>query len=193
MPSLGVIPPAGKGERFGASPKLLADVGGEPLLNKTIRSLLDGGVEHVVVVFATRNAREAARFSGVSLIIDPRVSVVRNPDPSRGMLSSIQSGLDVASGDPIIVLPGDMPFVRSETVAALLAAYFAKDTIVVPRFEGRRGHPIVMSARLHAAIMTADPTAGLDVVLAPHVSSRREIDVDDRGILRDVDVPADLI
>ena len=71
---------------------------------------------------------------------DPRVIVVVNPDPSRGMFSSIQTGVSAAEGDPILVLPGDMPFVRSETVAALVAAARLGE-IVSPRYGSKHGHP----------------------------------------------------
>jgi molybdenum cofactor cytidylyltransferase len=117
MLSIAIVPAAGRSDRFG-SPKLTADLRGEPLLERTIRSLLEGHAARVVVV-----ASAAGVFERVPLVHDPRVSVVVNPDPDRGMLSSIQAGLEAADGDPILILPGDMPFVRPATVAAVLEAY----------------------------------------------------------------------
>ncbi|MFW9792627.1 NTP transferase domain-containing protein, partial [Brucella melitensis] len=78
------------------------------LLQWTLRSLLDGGIRRVTVVVAPN-----AVFAPVTLLHDARVTLVTNPDPDRGMLSSIQGGLESAAGDPILVLPADMPFVRS--------------------------------------------------------------------------------
>ena len=100
-----VVPAAGRSERFG-SMKLLADVGGEPLLNRTLRSLLGAGYAPVIVVVSPSAALEA-----VTMLRDSRVRVVVNPDPSRGMFSSIQTGLIEADGDVIAILPADMPVV----------------------------------------------------------------------------------
>lgn len=187
MSSLAVVPAAGKGERFGGA-KLLADVGGEPLLDRTIRSLLEGGVDRVIVA-----APPSADFGTVRRLADPRVQVVVNPDPSRGMLSSIQAALASATGDPILILPGDMPFVRPETVAAVLDAARSSGRIVAPARGGRHGHPVALPGDLREVILATDVSLSLKDVIAAVPSGRVEIPVDDPGILRDVDIRADLM
>lgn len=187
MGAIAIVPAAGRAERFGGG-KLIADVDGEPLLNRTLRSLLDGGVEHVVVVLAP-----GATFVTVDLLMnDPRVVRVINPKPERGMLSSIQIGLAAADGDPILVLPGDMPFVSSATVAAVVAAAGESGRIVSPGFQGRHGHPVAFPARLRDEIVRADPSSTLAVLIESHAGERRAIDVNDPGVLRDVDAREDL-
>ena len=186
MAAVAIVPAAGKGERFGSPLKLLADVRGEPMLGRTVRSLLEGGVDRVVVVTAPGTALET-----IAILGDERVSVVRNPDPSRGMFSSIQAGLAGADGDPIIVLPGDMPFVRGGTVAAVLTAA-RLDAVISPRYRGQRGHPIALPGRLRSGILKADPASTLSEVLTKAGEDRIELDVDDPGILRDVDTKQDL-
>jgi molybdenum cofactor cytidylyltransferase len=168
---------------------MLADIGGEPMLSRTIRCLLDGGVAEVIVVLAPR--MEGA-MTTVVLMADARVRVVINPDPSRGMFSSIQAGVAATTGDPILILPGDMPFVRPETVATLLAAYQRDPRVISPSCEGRRGHPLVLPAHLREAIAGADPAGDLSSVLSPYKHERLVVNVSDRGILRDVDVVADM-
>ena len=108
--SVAIVPAAGRAERFGGA-KLLADVGGMTMLDRTMQCLLDGGVERIVVVLPP-----AGRFETVKLLADPQVKVVTNPDPSPGMFSSIQVGMYAAEGNPILVMPGDMPFVSASTV-----------------------------------------------------------------------------
>jgi molybdenum cofactor cytidylyltransferase len=184
--SLAVVPGAGRSERFGGM-KLVADVDGEPLLDRTLRSLLDGGIDRVVVVLAP-----GASFPTVPLLCDHRVTIAVNPDPSRGMFSSIQAGLEAAAGDPIAVLPADMPFVRPRTVAALLDACARLDAAVVPMHEGHRGHPLILPARLRDALRSADPLASLKDALGRLGVSQREITVEDPGVLRDVDRREDL-
>jgi molybdenum cofactor cytidylyltransferase len=196
-----IVPAAGKGERFSQSAghasraagagrtKMLADVGGQPMLNRTIRCLLDGGVTEVVVVLAPE--MEGAMTS-VALLADARVRIAVNPDPSRGMFSSIQIGMAATTGDPILVLPGDMPFVKAETVTALLVAYAREPRLISPQCDGRRGHPIVLPSPLRSIITAVDPSHELSTFLEPLKAGRLIVDVDDRGILRDIDFVTDL-
>lgn len=189
MPSLAIVPAAGSAERFGTD-KLLADVGGQPLLERTLRSLLDGGAERVIVVLGPGAEEVGEKIPALG---EPRVRVEVNRDPSRGMLSSIQTGLREAKGDPILVLPGDMPYVTAGTVTLLLDAYRKRDAIASPRFDGKRGHPVVIPGRLRDEILEADPaSATLHDVLRGHASERVDVEVYDRGVLRDVDTPDDL-
>ncbi len=187
MPSVGIVPAAGRAERFGRQ-KLVEIVGGEPLLNRTLRSLLDAGVDRVVVVTAPREALES-----VSLLRDARVSRVVNPDPSRGMLSSIQTGVAAApEGDPLIVLPGDMPFVRPATVAAVVARAPGPGSVAIARRGDKRGHPLALPRSLGREILNADPRGTLSDLLTRLHIERLYVDVADPGVVRDVDVPGDL-
>ena len=187
--AIAVVTAAGSAERFGGR-KLLALIDGEPLLDRTIRSLLEGGVAEVIVVVGT--ADRATLERDVNAMNDARVRPVENPDPLRGMFSSIQEGLATASGDALLVLPGDMPFVRPETVRALIAAYRARPAIVSPRYRGKRGHPVVLPLALSDEIRATPPDATLHDVIKRHADRRVDLDVDDAGIVRDVDTPADL-
>ena len=187
MTSLAIVPAAGRSDRFG-SPKLTADLRGEPLLARTIRSLLDGPVARVIVVASVADA-----FARVPLVHDPRVSVVVNPDPDRGMFSSIQTGLAAADGDPILILPGDMPFVRPATVAAVLDAYRRQPGFIVPLRHSRPGHPIALPGSVRSAVLVASPATSLSAFIKSQRLVRREIPVDDAGVLHDVDTPADLM
>src|ERR1700716_838607 len=118
MRAVAVVTAAGSAARFGGK-KLLTPIDGEPLLDHTIRALLEGGVAEVIVVVG-RDAR-AGIERAVKSMLDPRVRPIENPDPSRGMFSSIQEGVAQAQGDAILVMPGDMPFVTAETVRSVIA------------------------------------------------------------------------
>ncbi len=189
--SIAIVTAAGSAERFGGK-KLLASVGpaGEPLLDRTISSLLEGGVSEVIVVVGTDGRAELER--DVNAMNDARVRPVENPDPSRGMLSSIQEGLLTANGDVMLVLPGDMPFVRPETVRLVLDTWQLRRGIVSPRYRGKRGHPVAMPLGLRDEIRATAASATLHDVIKRHADMRVDLDVDDPGVLRDVDVPADL-
>jgi molybdenum cofactor cytidylyltransferase len=179
-----VVPAAGLSTRFGAM-KLLADVDGAPLIARTLASLLDAGIARVVVV-----VRQGDAFEG--LLADPRVATVVNPDPARGMFSSIQTGLAVVGGDVVLVLPADMPFVAAETATAVAARAVATTSLVVPVHHGRRGHPIAIPRPVCDALLPLEPTTTLKDGLARVRAPVTLLEVTDAGVLRDVDVPADL-
>lgn len=186
MGAVAVVPAAGSGIRFGGA-KLLATMKGAPLLDWTLWSLLDGGMERVIVV-----AAPGADFSAARFMADPRVKLVENPQPDRGMFSSIQAGVAAANGDPILILPGDMPFVSSGTVTSVTVACIRQQRVVVPTFNQRRGHPIAVPASFQLAILESPADATLKDAIAATGEWRVELPVDDPGILRDVDTPADL-
>lgn len=188
MRSVAVVPAAGSAARFGGM-KLLALVDGEPLLDRTIAALLEGGVDRIIVVTAP-GATELER--DVNAFSDPRVWPVENPDPSRGMFSSLQAGMAEAEGDALVVLPADMPFVRGATVRLLLETFARTPAIVSPRFNGKRGHPVILPPALRDEIRAAEPTLTLHDILKRHLDLRADVDVADRGVVRDVDVVGDL-
>ena len=188
MPSVAVVPAAGRGERFGGM-KLAAMLRGEPLLAHTLRSLLDGGVDAIVLVTAP-----GSTLVHLQAVSDDRVRCVINPDPARGMFSSIQVGVQSAEGDPLLILPADMPFVGASTISTVLAAARgeSRGRIVSPGFNGRRGHPIILPGRLRSEILAARGDATLSAVLDASGLARQTIDMNDAGVLRDVDVVDDL-
>jgi molybdenum cofactor cytidylyltransferase len=186
VPAVAVVPAAGRSERFGGM-KLLADVRGEPLLNHTLRCLLDAGLDEIIVVTSPRSSLESA-----SLLRNAHVRLAVNPDPDRGMFSSIQTGLEEADGDCIVILPADMPFVRSATVAQVLAESRSRSGLVVPVYRTRRGHPIAMPRRLGDELVHADSRKSLKEALLALNATPFELEVDDPGIVRDVDLREDL-
>jgi molybdenum cofactor cytidylyltransferase len=108
------------------------------------------------------------------------------------MFSSIQVGLAAATGDRIVVLPADMPFVAPATVAALMMACDGAQAAVVPVHAARRGHPIVLAGRLREGLLSADPVSSLKEALTARAVVIGELPVDDEEVLHDVDRPEDL-
>ena len=187
--SIAIVTAAGSAERFGGK-KMLADVGGEPMLDRTIRCLLEGGVSEVIVVVGTDSRAELER--DVEAMNDARVRPVENRDPARGMFSSIQEAVRTASGDVLLVLPGDMPFVKADTVRSVLLEWTKRRGIVSPRYNGKRGHPVALPLGLRDEILATPATSNLHDVIKRHLDQRTDLDVDDPGIVKDVDTQADL-
>lgn len=157
------------------------------MLQHTVASLLDAGARSVVVVAATLEA-----LASVAIGKDTRVTIAVNPSPDRGMFSSIQIGLAATDGPtPVLVLPGDMPFVNPETVGRTATECVRTSRVIVPTHDGRRGHPVAIPRALVAELLAANPAGSLKEALHS-VDAPLIIDVDDPGILRDVDTRADL-
>lgn len=182
MRTAAVVPAAGSGERFGGA-KLRADIGGKMLIERTVGSLRDAGIDDIVLVVGPATG---------PLLEARDVTIVVNPDPARGMFSSLQAGIADLVADAILVLPGDMPFVLPSTIRSLVQVFETRGGIVSPRYKGKRGHPVVLPPALQQEIARAEASSTLHHVLNAHRDDRIDLDVDDGGVLRDVDTKEDL-
>lgn len=165
---------------------MMASIDGVPMIRRTVESLVAGGVDRcIVVVPAEHGAAVTRALSGLA------VTCVVNPDPDRGMFSSVQIGMVAAAdADTCVLLPGDMPFVEPATITRLISAAAQTGRTLVPRLNGHPGHPVVCSSVLRDRIIAANPDARLDHLVRE--VDVLHIDVTDTGVRRDVDRPADL-
>lgn len=188
MEPVAVIPAAGRAERFGGQ-KALADVDGKPMLGRVIEVLRKAEINQIVVVLGEDEDAIRQRVAELK-----GCTIVRNPKPERGMFSSLQLGFDATPAtDQFIVVIGDMPFVRPATITALLAEHGKVRGVVSPRYQGKRGHPLVVDPGVRLDVLTS-PAEGITFheVLKRHADRRHDLDVDDPGVLHDVDTAADL-
>lgn len=185
-----VVAAAGSAERFGG-PKLFADIDGDPLIDLAIGALVNGNVDHVYVVVPP----DCERFTTTPMIsarIDIDVHLIVNGEHQQGMFSSIKVGFAACDADAVLVLPGDMPYVSHNTVRALIERFSEHPGIVSPRYRGKRGHPVVLPVSLRSEIQREPFGSNLHEVIKRHLDQRIDLDVDDPGIVKDVDTPADL-
>lgn len=191
--AVAVVPAAGGSRRMGR-PKLLLAYRGSTVVGSLVAALTGGGVGEVALVAASARG-PLARWGRAA-----ELTVAINPDPARGMLSSVQAGVAALGGAgalaarevPLLVVPGDLPALRPATVAELLRrAAGAAEPLLVPVHQGRRGHPLLIAPRLIAEIDGLDPRVGLRQLLDRHPGELLRVEVDDPGVLHDVDTPAD--
>jgi molybdenum cofactor cytidylyltransferase len=121
--------------------------------------------------------------------------VVVNPDPDRGQLSSLQTALAVLPVDAtgFAFTPVDSPAVDEETVGGLVRTFEERDPstmFVIPRQDGRRGHPVLAAREIAAEFLALPPTSPASDVVHRFVDRTQYVDVDDAGIFTDIDDPA---
>jgi molybdenum cofactor cytidylyltransferase len=185
----GIVLAAGRGARFGGSQsKLVARYEGQPLVRRAAETLIGSRARPIVVVTGFDREGVEAALAGLPL------RFTHNFEFASGMASSLRAGL-VASGDcsGAVVLPGDMPLVRSETIDRLIEAFEAAPecAAVIPYFRGRRGNPALLGHRLFARAMTLSGDEGARRILSETEGVLR-LDVEDQGVMMDVDRREDL-
>ncbi|MDQ0884849.1 nucleotidyltransferase family protein [Peribacillus sp. V2I11] len=115
-----------------------------------------------------------------------QIKFVYNENFNQGMFHSIQKGCNEVNAPNFFITPGDCPLVKKETVQ-LLAKH--KGNVVIPSFDYKGGHPIKLSSEVKRKILETNPESNLRVVLGGY--EKQYMDVDDAGVLMDVDTPED--
>lgn len=186
MHIVGILLAAGAATRFGGG-KLLARIDGVAIGRRACANLL-AVTPSMIAVVRPGDESLAAELAAAGA----RVTVCA--DAATGMGASLAHGTRAAAAagaDAIIVALADMPWIARATYDAVTAALAAGHTLVVPRLRQERGHPVGF-ARAHFAALSGlagDGGARAIIAAAPHI---HWIDVDDPGVIRDVDTPADL-
>lgn len=182
-----IVLAAGAGSRFGGG-KLLAPLGGRPILQHVLDTLAAAGLGDVVVVLGhDRDAVEA----GIAWRLERRVT---NPEPERGLASSLQVGMAALGPDASAALfvLGDQPLLSGDTIRALLAAPDDPGrSVIAPRYADDRGrNPVLIRRKAFGLVTETQGDRGLGPVLAAHPDLVLEVSVD--GANPDVDTREDL-
>jgi len=182
----GVILAAGEARRFGAQ-KLLAPLGGRPLLQHVIDAANTSCLEDIALVVGA-NAEDLVVRLDVG-----RARVVRNPDPSRGLASSLQVGL--RGLDPrlhaALVLLGDVPGVTTALIDELVSrGRETRASAIVSVWRGRRSPPVVLHKSLWASAFALQGDVGMREVLADQDVVEFSV-TDPLGSLDDIDTEED--
>jgi molybdenum cofactor cytidylyltransferase len=197
--TLAIVPAAGSSRRMGR-PKLLLPWGATTVLGAVVAALRGAGVEAPLLVLGPAVGGGAEVEPLRAWAAAAGLPTAENPCPERGMLSSIQAGLDALGGgealarrgEVLLVCPADLPALRASTVRALLAGmHTAGAPLVLPRHRGRNGHPLAIAPHLLPEIAHLDPAIGLRQLRDRHAARLLALEVDDPGCVADVDTPGD--
>ncbi len=182
---LSVILAAGESRRMGF-PKPLLEYQGRSFLRHIIETHQAAHLPCCVVLGYQRE--EIEKRTDLS-----SVTVLVNPTPSRGPLSSLQIALEHAAGSSALILhPVDHPLVRSRTLISLVESHRRiPHCIVIPRFREKKGHPVLFPRRFYSDLKQAPLEQGARSVVHENLASTLHLPVEDPGILQDVDTPAE--
>jgi molybdenum cofactor cytidylyltransferase len=182
-----VVLAAGASSRMG-EPKALLAAGHRTFVRRILDTLRAADVPDAIVIVRPESdavVREIAAAGYGRAVV--------NADPSRGQLSSLVTGLDAIDGPRVVaalVTLVDVPLVTPATIGTLLArAAISRAPIVRATYGNRHGHPVIFKRELFDALRRADPMVGAKAVFA--ANAVEDVDVDDPGVLQDVDTPDD--
>ncbi len=182
---LGVLLAAGRGTRFGGH-KLLAHLPQGTAVGVAAARHLISALPHSIAVL--RPDDETLR----QLLMAEGLRIVTNPNADDGMGTSLACGVAAAEADGWIIALADMPTTRPETIMAVAAALVAGAPLVAPVYREQRGHPIGFANRFRSALTSLDGDHGGRDILARHRNELRLIEVNDPGVLYDIDHIADI-
>lgn len=185
----GIVLAAGSSSRFGDANKLLAEIDGTTVVERSIRPLHDAEIEPLYVV--------ESEHDHVRAVIEPLcVRSVVNEASSNGQATSVRAGIEAVrqceSVDAVVISLGDMPFMNASTIEGLVEAYRAEVAgMVVAGYRGRRGNPVLFDAAYFDSLAELSGDSGARRLVLESDDAVL-LETGDPGVVRDIDTPADL-
>ena len=186
-----VLLAAGAGSRIGHKPKSLLELGGVPLIRRQLIALSGAGVDEVVVVLG----HHAEQIEPVVQTFP--VTVVHNPQPDDGQVSSQRIGLAALGGklDAVIVALADQPLLNAQDITALIGAFKKRPEgtqVVYPQVQGERGNPVIFTNEVREQILAGAANVGCRQWQAAHADAVAPFVTDNHRYKVDIDTPEDL-
>ena len=185
MGVVGVVLAAGESRRMGKL-KALLPFGERTVIEQVIHDLLQVDLDGVAVVLGHRAAEIAAVVESLP------VQIVYNADYRQGMTSSAQAAMREIEPVPEAYMLAlvDQPHLGSEPAQRVLEAFRqSQQGLVIPTYQGKRGHPIALSSKYRDEALALGPDQGLNLVTRGHPDDTMEIPLADDFILQDMDYP----
>ncbi len=185
----GILLAAGSSTRFGGF-KLMHPVDGVPMVLKTatiMREALESALGAILVAVRPGSPCVPTLLAqGFNVIECPRA-----PEGMGGTLADAVAAAPAGAAGFIIAL-ADMPFIRAGSIAAIVRALEAGATLAAPAYRGGRGHPVGLAAAYRDELLALTGDAGARTIIKRDAARITLVEVDDPGVLRDIDTPADL-
>lgn len=182
---------AGRSMRMGAVNKMLAEIGGKPLVRIAAEQAVASHAQPVIVVTGHEREKVEAALTGLP------VRFVYNADYAEGLGTSLKAGIAAVpeETDAVVVCLGDMPQVDAALINRLIAAFDPERgaLVVVPSIDGRRGNPVVWSRRFFHDLMAIQGDVGARHLIGNYAEAVVEVPVAGEAALTDVDTPESLL
>ena len=161
--------------------KPLLPFGNKTVIECCIDYLRAGGAETIVVVLGHRANEIRERLKQVDFAI--------NPDPNSEMADSIRVGLQALpeTTKAVVIAPADHPAIPAHVVSMLIAEWKNGARLVIPTWQGRGGHPVLIDLSYRTQLLNLDPAGGLRTLFDAHRDEVKRIAVDSPFIARDMD------
>jgi molybdenum cofactor cytidylyltransferase len=186
-----IVLAAGRSSRMGRAKATLPLGESDTFLTRIVRTLLDAGVDDVVVIVGHEAEAIVSSFAASGL--PARFAV--NPEYDRGQLSSLIVGLGIVDRPGILaalVTLVDVPLVSAATVRAVIDCYRrTRAPVVRPTSGARHGHPLLIDRALFNELRAADPAGGAKSIVRAPASAAGDLAVDDEGAFTDIDTVED--
>ena len=182
---------AGASHRFGTDNKLLANIGGKPLIRWVAEEIAHSGAKEVVVITGCDHLLIEKALEGLPL------RFVHNLSWTAGIGSSIAVGIMALGSQPLgaFIMPGDMPFFTSALLKDLMHTFDQSRgaSIVYPTtLMGEQRNPVLWPQRFFPLLTSLTGSEGAKRLLATFVDSQTQVPVVDEGVFADIDSPPDL-
>jgi molybdenum cofactor cytidylyltransferase len=181
-----IVLAAGRSTRMGGPNKLLADIGGRPMVRIVVEQALASRARPVLVITGHQRDRIEAALAGLA------VTLMHNPSFAEGLSTSLKAGITAlpADIDGAIVCLGDMPHVDAELINRLISAFDPERgaLVVVPTIAGKRGNPVVWSRRFFPDLASLDGDVGARHLIVGYQEAVVEVPADQAALV-DVDTP----
>jgi len=177
-----VILAAGRSQRMGAFKPLLP-FGKQTVIASCVDYLRQGGVETIVVVLGHRAEEIQARLNHLNTIC------VINSDPESEMNASIAVGIRNVprTAKATLIALADHPAVPPTVVSMLIEAWRNGASLVIPTWQNRGGHPVLVDLRYRAELQNLDPNRGLRALFDAHRDELTRVPVESPYVARDID------
>jgi molybdenum cofactor cytidylyltransferase len=181
-----IILGAGKGSRIG-TPKLMLEINNKSFVNVIIDKVRCAGIEDICCTVNDDTFKWAKEN-----IDDCKIAV--NPEPEKGMISSVYYGtMKLEECDGVLVIPVDHPFVEVDTYKSLISEFEKNNNSVIkPGYEGKSGHPVLVPYKIAVFVSKESFSGGLKEVIKKSGLKQIYVEVNDKGILKNINTKEDL-